>query len=44
MEDEIIQLRSEDGEEAAQEYMELCGMKESALDGLLETCSDILGL
>ena len=44
LESDILQLRAEDGEEAAQEYMEASGMTESKLDCLLEECSNILGL
>jgi len=46
LEQEVTELRAEEGEEAALEYMELSGMSEedSALDRLLEECSNILGL
>jgi len=44
LENEIMQIRNDEGEEAAQEYMELSGMEESALENLLEECSNILNL
>ena len=47
MEQELLDIRAEEGEEAAREYMELSGMSpdgDSALDKLLEECSNILGL
>ena len=44
LEQEILEIRAEEGEEAAREYMELCGIEESALDRLLEECSNVLGL
>ena len=44
LEEELVQIRQNDGEEAAQEYMELSGLDESQLDNLLEQCSNILGL
>ena len=44
LEQEILQIRAEDGEEAALEYMELSGIEESALERLLEECSNVLGL
>lgn len=44
LETEILQIRAEEGEEAALDYMELCGIEESKMDTLLEHCSNILGL
>lgn len=44
LEEEISQIRSEEGEEAAQEYMELSSIPHSALDQLLEESSNVLGL
>jgi ribosome-binding ATPase YchF (GTP1/OBG family) len=44
LEEEISQIRTEEGEEAAREYMELSNMEETALDRLLEECSNVLGL
>ena len=44
LETEILQIRAEEGEEAALDYMELCGIEESKMATLLEHCSNILGL
>jgi len=44
LEQEILQIRADEGEEEAKEYMEISGVKESALDRLLEECSNVLGL
>jgi len=44
LENEIVKAKTESGEEAALELMELYGLEESRLDGLLEHCSDILNL
>ncbi len=44
LENEIVEMRNEEGEESAKEYMSIYGMQESSLDRLLEECSNILGL
>ena len=44
LEEEISQIRTEEGEEAAREYMELSNMPDTALDKLLDECSNVLGL
>jgi ribosome-binding ATPase len=44
LENEIVKARTEGGESAVEEFMQLYGLKESALDQLLEHCSDILSL
>ena len=44
LEQEIVQIKMESGEDEAKEYMELSAIKESALDRLLEECSNVLGL
>ena len=44
LENEVVKARTEGGEEAGLEFMELYGLKESKLDELLEHCSDILNL
>ena len=44
LENEIVKIRNEDGEEQAKEFMDLYGLEESKLDDLLEHCSDQLNL
>jgi len=44
LEEELVQLKQDEGDEAAAEYMELAGLENSALDQLLEQCSNVLGL
>lgn len=44
LENDMVQMRTEGGEEAVQEVMDMYGIEESRLDELLEHCSDILGL
>jgi ribosome-binding ATPase len=44
LEEELVQLKQDEGDEAAVEYMELAGLENSALDQLLEQCSNVLGL
>ena len=44
LEEDISQIRAEEGEEATLEYLEMTGLGESALDGLLENCAEILDL
>lgn len=44
LEEDISQIRAEEGEEAALEYLEMAGLSCSSLDHLLEECSYILNL
>jgi ribosome-binding ATPase YchF (GTP1/OBG family) len=44
LENEIVQLRNDEGEESVREYMDIYGMQDSKLDDLLEECSNILSL
>lgn len=44
LEEQISQIRNDEGEEAALEYMEMSNMPHSALDLLLEESSNVLGL
>ena len=44
LENEIVKIRNDDGEEAAKEFMNLYGLEESRLDLLLEHCSNVLNL
>jgi ribosome-binding ATPase len=44
LENEIVKIRNDDGEEQAKEFMDMYGLQESRLDDLLEHCSNILGL
>lgn len=44
LENEIVKIRNDDGEDQAQEFMTMYGLEESRLDLLLEHCSNILNL
>ena len=44
LESDISEIRGTDGEEVAKEFMEMTGLEESALDTLLEECSNLLDL
>ena len=44
LESDISEIRGSDGDEVANEFMEMAGLEGSALDALLEECSNILNL
>jgi ribosome-binding ATPase len=44
LENDLVKIRNEDGEDQANEFMEMYGLKESKLDQLLEHCSNVLSL
>lgn len=44
LENDIVKIRNEDGDEQANEFMQMYGLEESRMDQLLEHCSNILGL
>ena len=44
LENDLVKIRNDDGEDQVQEFMDMYGLKESRLDELLEHCSNILSL
>ena len=44
LENDLVKIRNEDGEEQANEFMQMYGLEESRLDSVLEHCSNILSL
>jgi ribosome-binding ATPase YchF (GTP1/OBG family) len=44
LENDIVQIRNEEGEDNAREFMKAYGLEESKLDLVLEECSNLLKL